>query len=230
MKPPPCRVLLPDPQIRLYLHTADPVQSHGVKFPDRAVVGRRIAGGRDDPALRQAVAAKSLVLQELEHRRHQRLGNAVDLIQKQDALPAAALLHLLIDSGDNLAHGIGGNRIAFPVIFPLLQYRKADGALTRVVRHRIGQKTHRALPGHLFHNRRFSDSRRSNQQKGPLPFHGNPQAPPVCPGRVGPHRLFDFFLRFLNIHVRLFSSSTRRWIQPGMSITSKCPCSITNQT
>ena len=72
MQPAPCRIFLPYLQIRFYLHTAHPVQRHRVKFPYRAVVGRRIPGSHNHPAFRQAMASESFILQKLQHGGHQR--------------------------------------------------------------------------------------------------------------------------------------------------------------
>ncbi len=51
------------------------------------VVLRRVAGRDHDPAPREGPwRPKSLVLQELEHHGGQRLADAVDLVQEEDAL------------------------------------------------------------------------------------------------------------------------------------------------
>ena len=82
MKPALYGIFFPDLQIRLHFHTADPVEGHCVKFPDRAVIGRRIPGSHNHPSLRQAVPSEGLVLKKLQHGRHQRLRYTVDLIQE----------------------------------------------------------------------------------------------------------------------------------------------------
>ena len=92
-------VLLPDGEVLLHVDALHPVQRHHVKVPDGLVILRRIACRHDQPALRQPLVAEGLALQKLQHHGSQRLADAVDLIQEEDALPQARPLHQLIYGG-----------------------------------------------------------------------------------------------------------------------------------
>ena len=87
--------------------------------------------------MRNAVTAKGLELQELEHGRVQRLGNAIDLVEKQDARTQARLVHVVIDRGDDLAHGVFGGIVLEALEVVVNDTRQAQRALARVVRHGI---------------------------------------------------------------------------------------------
>ena len=78
-------ILFPHPKVRLHINPLNTVQGNHVKLPDRLVVFRRVTGGRNDPALRNPVAAKCLALEELKHGRRQRLRDAVDFINEKNA-------------------------------------------------------------------------------------------------------------------------------------------------
>ena len=83
------------------------------------------------------MTAKGLELQELEHGRVQRLGNAIDLVEKQDARAQARLVHVVIDRGDDLAHGVFGGIVLEALEVVVDDARQAQRALARVVRHGI---------------------------------------------------------------------------------------------
>ena len=79
-------VFLPDCEVLLDIDPLHAVQRHDVKIPHGLVVLRRISGSDDDKALRHLVVSEHLVLQKLQHGRCQRLGDTIDLIQKEDSL------------------------------------------------------------------------------------------------------------------------------------------------
>ena len=60
-------VLLPHGVVRLYVDTLQAVPCDDVELMDGVVVLRRVACRHHNPAVRHAVAAKHLVLQELQH-------------------------------------------------------------------------------------------------------------------------------------------------------------------
>ena len=98
-------------EILLDVDPAQPVQGHDVEIPHGFIVLGRIARGHDDKAVRDPVGAEGLVLEKLQHGRRQRLGDAVDLIQKKDALLHARGLDLVIHGRDDLAHRILGDGV-----------------------------------------------------------------------------------------------------------------------
>ena len=98
-------------EILLDVDPAQPVQGHDVEIPHGFIVLGRIARGHDDKAVRDPVGAEGLVLEKLQHGRRQRLGDAVDLIQKKDALLHARSLDLVIHGRDDLAHRILGDGV-----------------------------------------------------------------------------------------------------------------------
>ena len=78
-------ILSPRIKIRLHLDLFHTIHGHHIKFPDGFVVFRRISCSHDQPALRNLMASEGFALEKLQHGRGQRLGNAVDLINKKDS-------------------------------------------------------------------------------------------------------------------------------------------------
>ena len=58
-------IALPDRKVRRHAKLAHAIFGHHVKVPHRAVILGRIACGHNDPAVRHAVGAESLVLEKL---------------------------------------------------------------------------------------------------------------------------------------------------------------------
>ena len=198
-------VLLPHAEIRLHGNPLHAVQRGHVKLTHGFIVLRRIACGHDDPAAGDFVAAKGLCLQKLQHRGRQRLRRAVDLIDEQNPLGKPGLLDLLVDRGHDLAHGVLRHRVHFPAELLLGDERQADGALTGVVGDGVGHETHAALPGHLLHDLRLSDSGRPHQKKGPLPHRRDQIFAPRVLRQVRLDGIFYLLFRSLDVH---FISST----------------------
>ena len=78
-----------------------------------------------------------LELQELEHRGVQRLRNAVNLIEEQDALAQPRALHIVVDCRDDLRHRVLGCIEFLPLEFPMFDMGKAERALARMMRHGV---------------------------------------------------------------------------------------------
>ncbi len=114
------------------------------------------------------MVTEGLALQKLQHCRCQRLGNAVDFIQKQDALLPAGLLHLLIDRRHDLTHRILCHRHLPALKFLFHNKWQTDRTLTGMVRDRIGHQPDTAFLSHLFHDLCLADTRRTDQQNRPL--------------------------------------------------------------
>ena len=114
--------------------------------------------------VRDAVGAEGLILQKLEHDRKQRFRDAVDLVNKQDAIAAACRAHAVIDGSDDLAHRIFRHLERFALKRFTFQIRQADRALPRMMGHRIGDQPGAALFCNLFHNGGLSDPGRPDQQ------------------------------------------------------------------
>ena len=112
--------------------------------------------------------SKGFVLQELEHGGRQRLGNAVDLIQKKDALPGSRFLHSPIHSANDFTHGIFRHGKMFAAVIPFQNPGQAHRALPGVVGHGVGNQRELFLPCNLLHNGGLSHTGRPHQQQGPL--------------------------------------------------------------
>ena len=78
-------VLFPDIIVYLHIDLLNTVKCHHIKITDRFIIFRRITCGHDDPAFRDLLIAEHFTLQELQHRRCQRLGYTVDLINEQNS-------------------------------------------------------------------------------------------------------------------------------------------------
>ena len=82
-------------------------------------------------------------------------------------------LDLVIDRSDDLAHRIFGH-IDIPVPVLLLgKSGQADSALSRVMCDGVAHQIDAALPGRLFHDGRFADAGRADEQERALPLDGN---------------------------------------------------------
>ena len=193
-------IIQPDIQICFYVDLPHPIQRHHIELPYRFVILRRISRGHDDPALRDTVRAEGLVLQKLQHGGRQRLRNAVDLVQEQDALLTAGTLHGLVNGSDDLAHGIFRDRHDLPAVGFFLNMGQADGALAGVVGDGIGHQSHAAAPGDLFHDGRLSDTRRAHQQNGTLVYRRKQIIPGAILAKIRLQGMDDLLFCFLNIH------------------------------
>ena len=200
-------VLLPDAQLRLNVDAPHAVQRDQVELPHAFVVLRRVAGGHDDPPGGHGLVAEGLALQKLQHRGGQRLTDAVDLINKQNAVLFAGALHSGVHAGDDLAHRVLGHAAGLARVAALPDKRQADGALAGVVGDGVGHQRNAALLGDLLHDLGLADARRAHQQDGALAYRRDQRCTGVIAGKVSPHGLFDFLFRTLNIHS---ASSFRR--------------------
>ena len=202
-------ILPPDGVVLLHVDAADPVQCHHVKVTDRLIVLRRISRCHDDPPLRHFAVPKHLALEELEHGRGQRLGDTVYLVDKEDALGKAGLLHLVVDRCDDLAHGVLCDRIGLSAIDLLPDKGEADGALPGVVGDGVGHKPDPALSGDLFHDLRLTYARRAHEKDGPLPDSRYHVLPIGVLFQIGLYGVPDFLFGSFYIHaVSPFSSGS----------------------
>ena len=195
-------ILPPDPQVRLDIHPAHTVQGDQVKIPHRLIILRRVACRHDHPSSRDSLVAKGLALQKLQHRGGQGLGHAVDLVNEQDALGQAGGLHLGIDAGNDLAHGVLGHRYIPPCIVALPDKGQAHGALTGMVGDGVGHQRHAAIPGGLLHDLGLAHTRRAHQQDGTLAHSGDLILSQLVLGKVGPDGALDLFFCSFDIHTR----------------------------
>ena len=193
-------VILPYLQVGLNVHPTDTIQRDDIEITDRFVILRRVACRHDDPAGRHGLVAEGLALQELQHGGGQRLGNAVDLVDEENALFQAGGFHLGVDAGNDLAHGVFGHRDILIAVMALPDEGQAHGALAGVVGDGVGYQCHAALPGGLLHDLGLADARRAHQQDGPLPDGGNGILTQCVLGQVGFDSVFDFFFGTFDIH------------------------------
>ena len=193
-------ILLPGLEIRLHLDLFQAVECHDVKFPHGAVIFWRIARRDHDPALRKRVAPEGLVLQELQHGRREGLGDAVDLVEKEDALRKTGGLHRVVDAGNDLRHRVFRYLVSLSAVVLLRDIGEAEGALPGVVGHGVGDQDHAQLLGDLFHDRGLADARRADEEDRALAVERDLIIAQLVFCKIGGHRVFDLFLRFLNIH------------------------------
>ena len=193
-------VVLPDAQLRLNVDAPHAVQRDEVKFPHTLVVLRRVARRHNDPAFRHGLVAEGLALQKLQHRRGQRLADAVDLVDEQDTVFLAGALHGRVDAGDDLTHRVLGHAAGLAAKIPLPDEGQAHGTLPRVVGDGIGHQRNVALLRNLLHNLGFAYARRAHQQNGALADGRYQRAADIVRGKVGLHRTLDFLFGTLNIH------------------------------
>ena len=191
---------LPGGKTRLELDAAHAVERRHVEASGRLVIARRVARGHDEPALRQAVYAKGLVLQHLQNRWHERLGHAVDLVEEQDPLAQAGLLHLLVDGGDDLAHGVFRGAEGLPCRRAAHNDGQAERALARVVRHGVGGEADVLLLRQLGKDRGLADTRRAHEKDWPLHPPRHAVHAVFGLGRVGPDGPPQLLLRLCYIH------------------------------
>ena len=144
--------------------------------------------------------AEALVLQKLHHRGQQRLGDAVDLVQKQYAARAPRLLHIAIDPGDDFGHGVFRDRRLRAAEAAPHDLRQTQRALARVVRQRVGNQPHVQPPGHLRRRLGLAHARRAQQIDRPLRRKGNQRQSLRVPRSIGPQRQLRLADRLSNVH------------------------------
>ena len=199
----------------------DTVKGDDIKIAHGFVVLRRIARRDNHPSLRNPVRAEGLVLQELKHGRCERLRDTVDLIEKEDSLPDAAALHLLIDGSDDLTHRVFRDRIRFSAVLALPDEGKSDGALPRVMRDRVGNKVDVRLFRYLLHDGGFPDSGRPHQQNRALPLRRNRVLTRLVLHKISLNRAEKFLFCLFDIHKILVSAS--RFIQGAVTTIRTLP-------
>ena len=188
-------------KVFLYVDPAEPVESDNVKITDGLIVLGRIARCHDDEPVRDPVRAKGLVLQELQHRGRQRLGDTVDLIQKQDPLLHSGGFDLVIDCRNDLAHCVLCHGVLpAAIVFPGNK-RKADGALSGVVGDGIRDQADTALLGDLFHDRRLADPGRPHQKNRALLFRWDRICSCLVLVQISLYGVDDHFFCFFYIHM-----------------------------
>ena len=146
------------------------------------------------------MGSEGLVLQKLQHSGGQGFGNAVDLVQKQNALLLPGPVHGGVYRADDLAHGILRHGKMLPAVVPLRDFGQAYGALPGVVGHGVGHHGKPRLPGRLLHDGGLSHPGRADQQQGPLVYKRIAIIPVSILLQIGRQGVFDFFFCFLNIH------------------------------
>ena len=224
-------VVLPDGKARLQINAPHPVERRHIKASRGLVIARRIACRRDHPPLRQRMDAEGLVLQHLQNRGHERLGDAVDLVEEQDSRLQSGFLHLFVDRGNDLAHGVLRRTVLPPSRRTVNNDWQAERALARVVRHGIADEADMLLLRKLRQDGRFADTRRAHEQNGPLLFARYAPQAVLRSGRIGadglPQLLFCLFYIHASSPFGLSASKTSFSAHGGRSISSYRYCSMT---
>ena len=218
---PLCRVFLPGGEVGFDLQHPQPVQRHRVEGVGRAIVLLWIARAHDHPALRQRILAEALVLQQLQHRRGQRLGHAVDLVQKQNARCAAADLHVAVHPGQQLGHGVLRDRTLLAAEAPRANLRKAQRALAGVVGHGVAHQPHAQPPRDLRHHVGLAHAGRADQEQRPLGLGRNQRHAIFIPRRVAAHRRLQLMGRLLYIHA--YASVSIHSIRRPLALARRSP-------
>ena len=79
-----------------------------------------------------------------------------------------------------------------------------------MMRNAVGYQCHAALPRHLLHHGGFPDTGRAHQQNGSLSDRRNTVFPKLVLRQIRLNGIFDFFLRFFNIHAILLTPMRRQ--------------------
>ena len=194
------------------------VTGGSVELPDAFVEAGWVAGGDHHPALRDLMSTKDFVLQEQQHGRGEGLRDAVDLVQKQNALRFSGGAHTVVDAGDDLAHGVFADLIVLAAVFLFYDHRQTQCALAGVVGHGIAHKAKPHLISDLLHNGGLAQARRTQQEDGPLMHQWEPVAAQSVLLQVDLYGIFDLLLCTCYIHdsvsssVRVFRGSSRRML------------------
>jgi len=194
------RVVTPDVEVGLHVDALHAVERGGIEVTGGTVVLGRVASRDDGPSRRQTMLAERLELQELEHGRGERLGYAVDLVEEEYALLDARLLDDIIDRCDDLAHRVAAHTIGLVTVLRLLDVREADGALTRMVRHRVRDEVDAHAIGDLLNDGGLAHTGRAHEEHGPLHLGRNEVDAQIVLGHVCTNRAFDLFGCLLDIH------------------------------
>ena len=193
-------ILLPGVEIRLHIDALEPVPGDDVEFPDGIIILRGVACRHHDPALRHPMAAEDLVLQKLQHSRCQGLGHAVDLVEKENALPDIGLLHAVINGGNDLRHGVFGHIILCSAVILPDDKRQTQGALAGVMGHGIADDADAQFLGDLLHDGGLADARRAHEEHRPLPLQRDFVFSVDVFGQIGGDGILDLVLRFFDVH------------------------------
>ena len=193
-------VFLPDREILLHVDALDAVERDHVELAHGFVVLGRVARRHDHPALGQALVAEGLALQKLQHHGRECLRDAVDLVEEQDALLDARAFHLAVDRGDDLAHGVGRDRVFLPAELLVLDVGQAERGLARVVGQRIGHQPHMGLVRDLLHDLGLADARRAHEQGGALTDGRDAVRAELVAREIGAQRVFDLVFGSFDVH------------------------------
>lgn len=98
-----------------------------------------------ESSLPESYDFKGFILEKCQHCRCQGFRHTVDLINKQDSLFPACILHTIIDRCHDLTHCVICHHHSFSTVIPFNDLRKTDGTLTGVMGNGVGYKSHTAL-------------------------------------------------------------------------------------
>ena len=166
------------------------------------------------------MAAERLELQELQHGRIKRLGNAIDFVKEQDAGFAAGRLHVVVHGRDDLAHRVFGD-IELAVFVSAMHDRgQAERALAGVVRHGVGDKADAQLAGDLGHDGRFADARCAHKEQWALLGHVKQRIARLILCEISLHGVFHVLFCLCDIHAFVSPSG---WAGKGWSRPAHLP-------
>ena len=172
-------VVHPHIQLGLDVNALHAVHHGGVKVAGCAVVLGWVAGAHYDPPQGQAMLAKGLVLQKLQHGGGEGLAGAVDLVKEEDALCHARLFDGVVSGGDDFAHRIARHLVALALEGVVVNVGQSQGALPGVVRDGVRDKVDAQPLGDLRDNGCLANARRSHKDERALHLVGNERQPAV---------------------------------------------------
>ena len=194
------RVGFPCGIVRLDLKDLQAVAGGGVELADALVEAGRVSGCDDHPALRNLVSAKDFVLQKQQHGRRERFGDAVDLVQKQDALGLAGGAHTVVNAGDDLAHGVLADLIGLSAVLFFHDDGQSQCALAGVMGHGIAHKAQPHFVGDLLHDGGLAQTGRAQQKDRPLMHQRHPVAAKLVFLQIDLNGVFDLLFCTCYVH------------------------------
>ena len=123
------------------------------------------------------------------------------------ALSKAGFLDFLIDGCHDLAHSIFCNCHLFSVKILSGNKRKSNCTLSGMVGNGVRNQSHLTFPGNLLHDLCLADSRGANKKNRALGHNRDLILPVFIFQKVGFYCIAYFFLRSLDVHNIIFSSS-----------------------
>ena len=146
------------------------------------------------------MSPKSFELQKLQHRGIERLGHAVDFVEKEDSPVMPCFLAVIVNRCDDLAHRVLADVELLAAVALVHDEGQAERALPRVVRHGIRHKPDAELSCNLSDHSRFPNAGCAEEEQGALRFGRDEVGAGFIAGKVSLDGVHDLVLRFCDVH------------------------------